>query len=208
VKLETPADVWSKEAAEVFPAERLSIHQDAWRAVLGRTDVFLQVAADVVTDRVPTTQLVPLQVRSSDSCPHLGLDTLHQSAGIVDMAAVDLQTEASGAHRTQLFGERHHAPGPPHQAVADEVAPTVGTDHDLRWGWLRQQRPARDGGSGSSGQPVTAAKRQSAQRSQRGWPSSMMPLPAVRQSEQRPRSAISLRSGYPRREAMLLPCTA
>src|SRR5260370_34097032 len=84
VQLEAPADVWSEEHAEVFPAERLSVHQDAWRAVVSRTDVLIQVAADVVADWVPTIQLVPLQVGPGDCGTYLGLDARHQSAKIVE----------------------------------------------------------------------------------------------------------------------------
>lgn len=56
VKLEAPAGVGPQEQTEVVPAEQLPIHQDAWRAVVSRTDVVFQIAADLVTDWVPTIQ--------------------------------------------------------------------------------------------------------------------------------------------------------
>lgn len=94
----------------------------------------------------PNYPVVSLQVGTTNRGAHLGLYARQQSARIVEVAAVDLQPEAGGARHTQFFGDCHDPHGPPHQAVADEVAPTVGTDHDLSRGWLWQQRPARDGG--------------------------------------------------------------
>src|SRR6266545_2391226 len=66
--------------------------------------------------------------------------------------------------------------------------------------WRRRLGPITTsgaGGSGSLGQPVTAAGRRSAHRSQWGSPSSMIPVPPVPQSEQRPRSAIGPGDGVP-----------